>query len=405
MTRVQKSLIILSVAIVLIFGIVIYRQLPVGDYQHHLDWARELADKGYIYRPPNNLFQNLVVITRPLLPFRVFTIISPYLKNIIDKRSYDMVALLLMLMALVVTALVIYKRFKDILDESGKKSVPWWLIGLTLVPMLVGPIFFFTMPERTYLGYVTGNVYHNPTIILLRPLAIATFFLGFQQLYARPTWKPIVLGAILLALATQAKPNFTLTFLPAIALFSLFDLKRFRSINWWYVFIALALPAGLILAEQYFMTYTGSNGDSIILAPFQAILQYVPNVGTEFLFILLSISFPLAFTVLCWKQLRGEKTILLAWLNFLVGLTIALLFTEVAEQHALNFWWGPMVGLYILFIETIGQSLKLGIFNFRDKNKLAIKLSLTGILLLHLICGGIYYFTVIHTPSPILLPG
>lgn len=405
MNRVQKSLIILSFAVILIFGIEIYLQLPVGDYQHHLNWAKELADKGYIYRPPNNLFQNLVVITRPLLPFRIFTTISPYIKNIIDKRSYDMVALLLMMAALIVTAWVIYKRFKDIQDESGKKQVSWWLVGLTLVPMLVGPIFFFTMPERTYLGYITGNVYHNPTVILLRPLAITVFFIGFQQLYARPAWKPIALGAVLLALATQAKPNFTLTFLPAIALYALFDLKRFRSINWWYVFIALALPAAVILAEQYFMTYTGSNGDSIILAPFQAILRYVPNIGTELLFILLSILFPLAFTILYRQQLRGEGTITLAWLNFLVGLAIALLFTEVEEQHALNFWWGPMVGLYILFIETIGQSLKHGVFNFREKDKLVIKLSLTGILLLHLICGAIYYVILIRTPAPILLPG
>lgn len=405
MSRVQKSLIILSVAIVLLFGIVIYRQLPVGDYQHHLDWAKELAETGYIYRPPNNLFQNLVVITRPLLPFRIFTIISPYFKTIIDKRSYDMVALLLMVAALIGTALIIYKRLKDIQEEVEKKTVSWWLIGFTMLPMLVGPIFFFTMPERTYLGYITGNVYHNPTVILLRPLAIAVFFLGFQQLYARPAWKPILLGGVLLALATQAKPNFTLTFLPAIALFALFDLKRFRSINWWYIFVGLALPAAAILAEQYYMTYTGSNGDSIIFAPFQAILQYVPNIGTELLFILLSILFPLAFTILYRQQLRKEKTILLAWLNFLVGLAIALLFTEVEEQHALNFWWGPMVGLYILFIETIGQSLKLGVFNFRNKDKLVIKLSLTGILLLHLVCGGIYYVTVIRTPAPILLPG
>lgn len=405
MSRVQKSLIILSVAIVLLFGIVIYRQLPVGDYQHHLDWAKELAETGYIYRPPNNLFQNLVVITRPLLPFRIFTIISPYFKTIIDKRSYDMVALLLMVAALIGTALIIYKRLKDIQEEVEKKTVSWWLIGFTLLPMLVGPIFFFTMPERTYLGYITGNVYHNPTVILLRPLAIAVFFLGFQQLYARPAWKPILLGGVLLALATQAKPNFTLTFLPAIALFALFDLKRFRSINWWYIFVGLALPAAAILAEQYYMTYTGSNGDSIIFAPFQAILQYVPNIGTELLFILLSILFPLAFTILYRQQLRKEKTILLAWLNFLVGLAIALLFTEVEEQHALNFWWGPMVGLYILFIETIGQSLKLGVFNFRNKDNLVIKLSLTGILLLHLVCGGIYYVTVIRTPAPILLPG
>jgi len=271
-----------------------------------------------------------------------------------------------------------------------------------LVTMLVGPIFFFTMPERTYLGYITGNVYHNPTFILLRPLAMLVFYLTFRQLHSRPTWKPIVLGAVLLALATQAKPSFTITFLPAVGLFALFQIKRFHSLNWWYVIVTLALPAVVILAEQFYMTYLGADSDSIIFAPFKAILQYVPNLGSMFLFILLSILFPLLFTLFYRQQLQNEKTVLFVWLNFLVAVAISLLFTEVKNIAHLNFWWGSMVALFILFVETIGQAGRLGVFNFRNKERLAVNAVITGTLFLHLVCGVIYYMNSILYPAPII---
>lgn len=402
MTRVNKSLVLLFVAVILVFGIAIYRQLPVGDYQHHLEWARELSDKGYIYRPPNQLFQTLVVMVRPLIPFRAFTKISPYISTIIDAKSYDIATLLLMLAAMAATALIVFKRFIDIWNTVEEKLSPWLAVGLTLVAMLVGPIFFLTLPERTYLGYITGNVYHNPTFILLRPLAMLVFYLTFRQLYSRPSWKPIVLGAVLLALATQAKPSFTITFLPAVGLLALFQIKRFRSLNWWYVIVTLALPAIVILAEQFYMTYLGAESDSIIFAPFKAILQYVPNLGSVFLFILLSTLFPMLFTFFYRQQLQNEKTVLFAWLNFLVAVAIALLFTEVKNIAHLNFWWGSMVALFILFVETIGQAARLGVFDYRKRERLAVNAVITGTLALHLVCGVIYYMNSILYPAPII---
>ncbi len=402
MNRSTQSLFVLSILILIIFGIVIYRQLPVGDYQHHLEWARELAEKGYIFQPPNDLFQKLVVITRTVIPFRLFVKIDPYFNQVIDARSYDIATWSLMMAALIITGLVVFYRFKETLESEGKIFNPWSAVGLTLVAMLVGPIFIFTFPERTYLGYITGNVYHNPTFILLRPLAILIFIFGTRHLYARPSWKIILLGAVLMALAVQAKPSFTITFLPAIAIFALININKIRALNWWYIIGALAIPAGVILAEQFFITYLGPQSDSIVFAPFEAILQYVPNIGSVFLFILLSITFPLAATIVFWQKFRQNDVIVMAWLNFGVALSYALLLSEVVQKHALNFWWGAMVALFILFVETIGQSVKLGMFDFRNRDRLAVNISLTLLLGIHLVCGIIYYLDHILFPAPVI---
>lgn len=157
---------------------------------------------------------------------------------------------------------------------------------------------------------------------------------------------------------------------------------------------ALALPAGVILAEQFLMTYLGTQSDSIVFAPFEAILQYVPNVGSEFLFILLSITFPLVATI----TFRQNNIIVIAWLNFGVARSLALLLSEVVQKNALNFWWGAMIALLILFVETIGQSVKLGMFDFRNRDCLGAKISLTAILGMHLVCGIIYYLDHIFSP-------
>lgn len=402
MTQTHKTLIVLSLVILAIFGIVIYRQLPTGDYQHHLLWARELAQDGYSYQRPHMLFQELVIITRILLPFRDFALLSSRFKAIIDARSYDIATWVLMMTALVATSWVIFHRFNDIWKRNNQNLKPWIGAALTLVAMLVGPIFFFTLPDRTYLGYVTGNVYHNPTILLLRPLALLIFAFSARELYKRSTCKTVIIVAALLILATYAKPSFTITFLPALALLSLIQIKDFKSINWRFIVFGLGIPAGLVLLEQFAVTYAGASSDKIIFAPFKAILQYVPNIGTSLWFILLSILYPLVATVFYWREFSVNPAIKLAWLNLIVGLVLALGFTEVIDMPSLNFWWGPMVGLFILFIETMGNTVSLGMFNFRERKKMAVKISLSLILASHLICGVIYFLNSTLYPAPII---
>lgn len=402
MNRTYKSLIVLLILVFIIFGIAVFSQFSIGDYQAHMGWAKDLAEKGYIYRPPNNLFQKLVVITRVLIPFRLFTKINPYFTQVIDIKSYEIATWLLIVVAAVITAWIVYRRFKDVLDTGEENFNPWLITGLTMVAMFVEPIFLFTFPDRIYLGYITGNVYHNPTYFLLRPLAFLVFYLSIRQLHARPNWKIVLLGAALMALTIQAKPSFALTFLPALALYALSQCGEFRKLNWGYLIGALAVPTVLLLAEQYYMTYGGTESDTIILAPFEAITQHVPNAGVEILFIILSIVFPLTAMIVYWKKLRFEKTVVIAWINFGIALFFALMFSEVVHKTDLNFWWGAMVGLFILFVEMIGFSVKHGMFNFQNREQLVANVSLSVILGLHLLCGIIYYFNRVLFPTPAL---
>lgn len=402
MTSTNKWLLVLALFVIAVFGIAIYRQLPVGDYQHHLLWAREIGLNGYTYELPHTLFQKLVIIIRTLIPFRDFALLSPRLKAIIDARSYDIATWVLMMIALVVTSWIVFDRFKRISENDDRKNIPLLGAGLTIVVMLVGPVFLFTMPNRMYLGYITGNVYHNPTILLLRPLVLLIFSSSIKALYSKSSWKTIFFTGLLVILAAHAKPSFLITFLPSLAIFALIQIKNIKELNWRFVFFALGIPAALVLGEQFVVTYVGTSSDKIIFAPFKAILQYVPNIPTSLWFILLSILFPLSATVFYWREFSTKPAIKLAWLNFGVGLILALGFTEVINMPSLNFWWGPMVGVFILFVETIGNGAGLGMFNFTNNEKLAGKIVLSIILALHLICGVIYFLNSILYPAPII---
>lgn len=61
-----------------------------------------------------------------------------------------------------------------------------------------------------------------------------------------------------------------------------------------------------------------------------------------------------------------------------------------------------MVALFILFVETIGQSVKLGMLDFRNREHLAVRLSLAALLGMHLVCGIIYYLDHILFPAPVI---
>src|SRR5262249_55713688 len=69
-------------------------------------------------------------------------------------------------------------------------------IALTLTLMLVSAINLFTWStHHLYLGYLTATTYHNPTVTLLKPFALATFLVALRIFSdARPSWKIVLLG-------------------------------------------------------------------------------------------------------------------------------------------------------------------------------------------------------------------
>lgn len=376
--------------VVLVFaGVVITRHYPAGDYPVHVGWVDQLLRDGVIYRPPNDLFQILVVWVRFLLPVRVFAALSPSFKELLDSTINQYAAIVLMVLAVAATSIIVYNRFKEAwkgltVGRSSKIAI------LTLSVLVMGPIFIFSIPNRMYFGYVYPNPWHNPTYLLLRLFALMVFFLTSRVLYKKASIGDVLAAAVLILLATKAKPNFTLIFLPALAIYGLMHWQRLKELNWWYVIVGLGLPALGVLAAQYYITYSGGDVDQILFRPLRIFVYFVTNIPTAALYFLLSILFPLMVTIKYWRETKNERSFILAWLAFALGTFLALGFMEKVNIGSLNFWWGSMIGLFILNVETVVQAGKVGLFSATFKDKDIDERVILIVFALQVLCGLIF---------------
>jgi hypothetical protein len=385
--------IVFGVIITILFGAIMAHELKQSDFPQHIAWAKQYGEIGYLNKIPHTLFAKLVVIIRALLPANILVRISTLAKQVYDLKSYEISAWLLMIFCYLATVFILLKRItREWINENIR--IPYWVAtAAVMVIMLVGPIFIFTYPERLYLGYFSPNPYHNPTYVLFRPFVIMTIYGVVDNLFAKWNWKQVGIMILMILCATLAKPSFTITFLPAIGLLIvLFNLKQFSKINWLYIILPVGLTSTIMLGSQYFINYSGYWGDQIILAPFKAILSYVPNVPLILLFGLLSILFPLLVSIFYWKKNSNKVSFQLVWLNFLVALVLGYVVGEKVNLGSNNFAWGIMIAVFLLFVEAIiifGKEIYTN--GLRKSFRSWKALTLSGVLILHLTCGIVYY--------------
>lgn len=390
-----------SMLICLYFGIATKPQLKVGDFRPHIEWARTLAENGYL-NLPHTLFQQLVVIFRAIIPFNLIAKMSDRLHNLVDARSYEITALFVTILFYLITASIIYLRYTKDWNANEKKGRSWLAFLGTFTAMVVTPIILFTLNDRLILGYVPGNVLHSPTYVILRPFALLLFFLLADKIAQPLERKSIIIATVLIVMATLAKPNFTLSILPALGIFYLLKRNKFSIRNWAY-FLALAIPAGIVLFSEYFIMYTGNAEKQIQFAPFRAALVYTSNIGSVLVFLLLSTAFPLAISIFFSKVVKRDNGMQIAWINFGVGLITFYSFTEYPGMGSLNFLWGPMCGVFILFVQSI-QIFGRQLVNLRENGeKIGLReLIPGGLLLLHVVSGVVYYIATILHPGPVI---
>ena len=391
-----------SLLIVILFGSIMYHGYKLGDFPMHIGWAKEFSQDGYLPAFPHSLFARLVSVTRALIPADILIGISPWVKHVWDLKSFDLSALIVVIVSYLATAwLILLRLVKKVRENDWTKGTSWLMGVATLSLLLVGPISFFTMWDRMYLGYFTGNPYHNPTYLLLRPFALGLYFIVSDNFFAKRSWKISLIASLLLIFATLSKPSLTLTFLPTIGIIILFHLREWKKINWSFLILSIGLIGAIILAWQYWVTYLGQAGDSIIIAPFKAILIFVPNIPTALFFALMSILFPLSVALFYWKEVKGQISFQIAWINLLIGLGMAFILAEAIRTSHLNFWWGPMIGLFLVFYCSLEFWLKKITDGSSKKIRLQKKdIAILSIFILHLVCGILYFVKVFINIDP-----
>jgi hypothetical protein len=224
-------------------------------------------------------------------------------------------------------------------------------LGLTLV----APVYWLTPASREfYFGYLFPNAFHNPTIILLRPLALG-LFLACAALLAgsRDPHPARAAGLALVTVACAlAKPSYLICLLPALGLAWLLD-GRPRDRRWSVLLLGVLVPGALVAAAQTWFTLTTDRMEpaTIAFAPLKVVFLHTkPHVPLVAVKLALSIVFPLAVLAAFPRAAVRDSALRLAWLAFLAGAFYAYGLAETGERaiHG-NFLWSGQAAAAVLF--------------------------------------------------------
>jgi hypothetical protein len=263
--------------------------------------------------------------------------------------------------------------------------------ALAICLTIVAPLaFLFPLDHGIYLGYIGINTYHNPTILLLKPLAILQFYFSAEALKGKDSdWKGISLAAFVSLASAFSKPSYGICLLPSLGILTLIRIWRKKPINLKMLFLGIGLPSVAILIWQFLFVYGSNEGSSIIFAPFLVMSHLSSNLPIKFI---LSIVFPLIVTAVFWRESIKDIRIQLGWIGFGMGTIFTYFFAESGYYlNDGNFVWSGQITLFILFVCCI---------LFLSEKKLPGKNSISRWLILysgslHIIFGIFYYLIIL----------
>jgi hypothetical protein len=390
------SLALLTIVVILLVAPAIaHIGTPDSDYGLHAELIRRLVSgenslETFLKRVPHFLFHLFVLLGYAVSPATPLLTIS-------------------ILIAVVFYVLGAWAVFWRLCNFAGRprtyRAGLWYAVG-ALVAVLVAPANIFT-PNNMYLGYMTSNLYHNPTTIVLKPFSLVLLVLAgrvFEPVFARIPRKHLLLYVAMVVLSLLAKPSYVLVLLPALVMVTAFQVWRRNHVNWLFLVVGILLPAGLLLGVQTVLLQSKvSNMDFAPLAVVQSWAKMFNPQASEAipLKILMTVLFPLVVYLGYFKNAVRNVYLNLAWLTWGFGAALYFLFAEEGNRlsHG-NLTWSGQIAMFVLFAASLAffyrqnRAVATGQFKLNP----VFLLSFTA-LILHLV-SGIYWLLVHVTMMP-----
>lgn len=366
---------LLAISIV-IFAPIIRELSAVGnDYIAHLMWAREMEETQKLMLP-HPLYHLLVILA----------------KNIFSLNYIDSSTVVIVLSTFLLAVL----NYRILLKHTSRAVAILFSTCLLIVTPL--QLFYF-IDQHLYFGYVGINVYHSPTMLLLKPLSLIVFCYALKSATSpsKNELPSAIAFAASLFLCGIAKPNFLMIVLPAFVVFLFLIGKLKPMLSHTYIYRAFFLPIFMLLSLQFFQTYffqelskgTSNEESNITVLPFETMAHYSSYLIPKFL---LSIAFPL-FVFMCYpKTFIKDKAVIFSSCCFLMGIILMYFFAETGyRMYSGNFWWSGQIGLYLVFLFSVA-------FLFENHAKLTsnttgkIKYAICILLFFMHTAAGIFYY-------------
>ena len=175
--------------------------------------------------------------------------------------NYEIASSIVLATCVILTFVLLVKLFEKLYNTKCTNQNKLIIIGL---------IFISSIPllGKLYLPYGTGNVWHNPTYLIMKPLGLLTlvYYCNIFKSEKKAN-KNIALFSIFSLLMTYAKPSFTIVLLPVAGVYMCYYLikQRFINIGLGLKVLGAVIPTLLLLLYQYSIGM--GNNVNIILSP------------------------------------------------------------------------------------------------------------------------------------------
>ncbi len=268
-------------------------------------------------------------------------------------------------------------------SEQGAPLGPAGALGLAIVCFFAAPLPKWWHPENIYLGQLSPLAWHNPTVITLLPVAVATFWVFLRRLPKPRLRDDLEVGAWL-GLSVLAKPNFALAFLPTLLVLRL---RRGCEPRRLAVLIA---PSLLVLGWQYqhalALGLEPPGSGMVTLQPLLVWRLYSPHPLVS---AFVSLAFPLSVAWLSLRERRASEALVAAWLLSAVAIAeFALLAQPEPALGDANYYWGVVPAVFILFLVSASELLAGRV---RKDRPTALVALCWALLVLHVASGVFLY--------------
>ena len=297
------------------------------------------------------------------------------------------------LLALVTAGTVLLTE-KLIRVLPGTEDMPSWMVYITSI------IFNFSMGfyvpfinKQHYIGYQSGNMWHNSTYIFMRLFAVLTVIL-FVKLYTKAkdgidpkTW---ILFSLSMLLSTAFKASFFTVFAPFLAIVLLIDLCS-RRLPFGRVFVlALSvIPSFVAMLIESLVMFNTADDNRIIIAPFKTFSLRGDHPKVT---LILSVAFLLTVVAANLNKIFKDRCFLYGLIFYCVGFVETFLLAETGERSLdSNFMWGYSSALFFVFIVAFVRAYG----SFRENKKLLPVFTVQSLVLLWHAISGVWHFVLL----------
>lgn len=353
----------------------------ISDFNAHANIAVHIIN-GEKAAPPHFLYQIILITFHKIMGITLLN-----------------AGFVFVFIAVFVTYIIAFRNFYTVIAKNK------YLIGLGVLFLLFShPVALLApLDNHLYFGYIASNVYHNPTILLLKPIALLHFILICESFNesksAEKIEKNVIMLAILTALSIIAKPNYIIILLPAvlgIVMVNWFFLNRDVRKQVRILFLAVFIPTVVLLAWQYLWFYGGESKNSIGIG-FFAVFNLLSAPWTLVPKLLLSVIFPISVAFVLGGRLMRRTDFQLSFLMFLIALVYSYVLVDGVNNKGIghgNFFWSAQIAHFILLFVCIRSYM---MFLWSEKNtpkKLKYFPLVMGML--QLISGLLWYYSNVN---------